>query len=376
MHPLLRAAAERQLGLFRAVDARRAGYDHGEIQRLCSSGTWRRLRRGVYLTAEALPSAEDRGRRHQVESLAVLLELDRPSAVLSHASAARLWGLPVRRGLLGPVRLTDPTLSRQGRGYRITQAPLRRGEVVQRGPLRLTSAARTLLDCAREWDLDDAVVALDAAQLAGHVTARDLAEGLAALHGWRGARRAARAVALTDGRAESPLETRGRLRIVGAGLPTPALQVEIHAGGLLVAVVDAWFEDAAVAVEFDGKVKYTDPWRGRIPNGSCGRRSAGRISCEHSTSDWSASSTPTWDRPGGRRRSGCAACSPHQVPTSAASPSRPGREVGGGWGDSSQPCGRRPGLWASDDDHKAGSRLRTGVVGASARRGGRAWGYR
>jgi hypothetical protein len=32
-----------------------------------------------------------------------------------------------------------------------------------------------------------------------------------------------------------------------------------------VAVVDAWFEEAAVAVEFDGRVKYTDPWRDRTP---------------------------------------------------------------------------------------------------------------
>jgi hypothetical protein len=29
--------------------------------------------------------------------------------------------------------------------------------------------------------------------------------------------------------------------------------------------VDAWYEDAAVAVEFDGRVKYDDPRRGRIP---------------------------------------------------------------------------------------------------------------
>ena len=48
-----------------------------------------------------------------------------------------------------------------------------------------------------------------------------------------------RAVSLADGRAESPLETRGRLRIVGAGLATPNLQVEIRAGGRLVGVVDA-----------------------------------------------------------------------------------------------------------------------------------------
>ena len=61
------------------------------------------------------------------------------------------------------------------------------------------------------------------------------------------------------------LETRGRLRIVGAGLPAPELQVEIRIAGRLVAVVDAWFDEPAVAVEFDGRVKYTDPWRGRSP---------------------------------------------------------------------------------------------------------------
>lgn len=42
--------------------------------------------------------------------------------------------------------------------------------------------------------------------------------------------------------------------------------MEIQAEGRLVAVVDAWFDDAAVAVEFDGRVKYTAPWRdpGRV----------------------------------------------------------------------------------------------------------------
>jgi predicted transcriptional regulator of viral defense system len=265
MHPLLHASAERQLGLFTAADARRAGYEHPEIRHLCSSGAWVRIRRGVYVTADRLASIEAGGRRHGVDCLAVLLELHRRTAVISHESAARLWGLPVRRKLLGPVRLTDPTLSRRGRGYAITQAPLRSGEVVSSGPLSMTAAGRTLLDCARQWEVEDAVVALDAALLAGKVTALQLAEGVTTLRGWPGARRAARAVALADGRAESPLETRGRLRIVGAGLPQPELQVEIRTGGRLVGVVDAWFEEAAVAVEFDGRVKYTDPWRDRTP---------------------------------------------------------------------------------------------------------------
>ena len=104
---------------------------------------------------------------------------------------------------------------------------------------------------------------------------------------------AVRALSLADGRAESPLETRGRLRIVGAGLPTPELQVEIRGAGRLVGVVDAWFDEAAVAVEFDGRVKYTRPVARPLARaGRCGTRSDARTNCGHSTSASSASSTP------------------------------------------------------------------------------------
>lgn len=262
MHPILRARAERQLGLFTAADARMAGYGHPEIRHLLSSGAWVRIRRGIYSTGEHLDTP---GRRHAVECLALLLELGRPRAVVSHASAALLWGFLVRRHYATPLRLTDPTGWRRGRDFRMAHTPLRPDEVVRRGPLPLTSAARTLIDCAREWDLEDAVVAMDAALLAGRVTAEGLTRAAAGIHHWPGAPRAARAAFLADGRAESPLETRGRLRLVGAGLTPSALQVEIRSGGRLVGVVDAWFEDAAVAVEFDGRVKYTDPWRNRSP---------------------------------------------------------------------------------------------------------------
>jgi hypothetical protein len=107
-------------------------------------------------------------------------------------------------------------------------------DVARSDPLRLTSAARTLVDCAREWPLEDAVVAMDAALLADRTTADELTRVASAQQSWRGVQQARRAIGLSDGRAESPLESRGRLRIVGAGLPTPELQVEIRAG------VDSW----------------------------------------------------------------------------------------------------------------------------------------
>jgi hypothetical protein len=131
----------------------------------------------------------------------------------------------------------------------------------------VTTVPRTLVDCAREWPLEDAVVAMDAALLADRTHPAELREAADSAHHRPGAARAVRAVGLADGRAESPLETRGRLRLIGAGFPPPELQVGIRADGRLRAVVDAWFDGPAVAVEFDGQVKYTDPWRdpGRVP---------------------------------------------------------------------------------------------------------------
>jgi hypothetical protein len=265
VHPALRVAAERRYGVFTAAEALRAGYRHPEIRTLCSSGRWTRLRYGVYITAGDLAQARALERGHDVDCVAVLLALGRPRAAISHTSAAQLWDLPLPSDHRGPLRLTDPERWRRGQGFVMSRAPLGPDEIWRAGPVRLTSAARTLVDCAREWPLEDAVVAMDAGLLAARTAIEQLRAVAAAVHRWPGAARAVRAAALADGRAESPLETRGRLRIVGSGFPTPELQVEIHAGGRLVGVTDAWFADAAVAVEFDGRVKYTEPWRGRSP---------------------------------------------------------------------------------------------------------------
>ncbi|MGY1808542.1 type IV toxin-antitoxin system AbiEi family antitoxin domain-containing protein [Blastococcus sp. SYSU D00669] len=265
MHPILRALADRRLGVFTAAEARAAGYEHPEIRRLRTSGRWVALRRGVYVTAEDLAAQESAGRRHAVDCTAVLLGLGRTAAAVSHTSAARLMGVPVNRGLDRTVRLTDPALWRRGEGFRVVPAPLPAEDLVTGSPPRRTAPARTLVDCAREWPLEDAVIAMDAALLAGWTTEDALARAVGRAQGWPGAARAARAVGLADGRAESVLETRGRLRLLGSGFPAPQLQVEIHAGRAFLGVVDAWFDDEAVAVEFDGRVKYTQPWRGRTP---------------------------------------------------------------------------------------------------------------
>ncbi len=265
VHPDLVSAAARRLGVFTARDAVRVGYRPDEIRAELASGRWHRLRRGVYIGAADLrATAGDARARHVVDCIAVLASL-RLGPVLSHASAARVHRLLVPAGVDDTVRLTDEVQWRRGRGYVVTRASLPTGDVGRLETHGVTTPARTLVDCAREWDLVDSVVAMDAALHHGVLSREDLHEAVLRATHWVGIGDAARAFGLADGLAESPLESRGRLALLAAGLPRPELQVELHGPGGPVARVDAWYEHAAVAVEFDGRVKYLDPFDGRDP---------------------------------------------------------------------------------------------------------------
>jgi hypothetical protein len=227
------------------------------------SRRWVRLRKGVYTTRECVTAADER-ERHLLDCVAVLLSLQ-AGPVLSHSSAARLHELVVPRTDARDVRVTDVDQWRRGRGYRVARAGLPPGDVVPWLTFGATSVARTLVDCAREWPLLPAVIAMDAALNLRRVRRAELVEAVHSARHRAGASDAARACGLSDGRAESPLETEGRLALLAAGLPAPELQVELHDSRGFVARVDAWYEEAAVAVEFDGRVKYLDPHDGRSP---------------------------------------------------------------------------------------------------------------
>src|SRR4051794_20142096 len=97
MHPALRRLAAPRMGVFTAADARQAGYRPDEIRTALASRQWRRLRRGVYITAQDLaPVASDPRLRHMVDCIAVVLSLgDGP--VVSHTSAARVHQLLLPR---------------------------------------------------------------------------------------------------------------------------------------------------------------------------------------------------------------------------------------------------------------------------------------
>ena len=257
--------ARRRLGIFTTADLTARGVSESEIRTAIRAGDWVRLRTGVFTGAADLAEVERTGRRPGLDALAVATSLDRSSAVLSGPTAAWVWGLPRPHPSPGTVQLTDPHRWRRGRGWLMTRAVLPADEVTMRGAYRVTTAARTVVDLARAWPEVHAVAAVDAALLRRLTTREQLHRVLDRQATVPGIPRSVRAVALADGRAESWLETWGRLTFAALGLPAFVPQVELWVDGRLVKVADGWYPEAGLAVEFDGRVKYERERYGRTP---------------------------------------------------------------------------------------------------------------
>lgn len=118
------------------------------------------------------------------------------------------------------------------------------------GGCPVPSLARTLWDLRLVLRPDALVCALDAALHGGRVTPAGLRAQVRP--GARGVRAYERALALTDGRAESPLETLTRLLLLPV-LPDLEPQVELYDGGVrLLARVDLGVRSLRLGVEADG----------------------------------------------------------------------------------------------------------------------------
>jgi very-short-patch-repair endonuclease len=142
---------------------------------------------------------------------------------------------------------------RAGVRARVTLVPPHDRHLLGPAKLPCLRPARATLDLLRLLPLAEAVVVADAVQHAELVSAGELAREVHEHAGLRGVRQAVRALSLADARAESPPESRLRLRLVLAGL-RPVPQHDVHDGtGRWVARVDLAFPEARLAVEYDGR---------------------------------------------------------------------------------------------------------------------------
>jgi G:T-mismatch repair DNA endonuclease (very short patch repair protein) len=229
--------------VFRGTWAVRAGVLTPDQLR---SGAWRRLRRDVYADA-ALPVD------HVLQARGVSLVAP-PEAAFGGLTAVALWGGHDFAAPDDAVEVVVPPGVRwqPGPGVAVRTRTLD-GDVVHDPPrLRRTGRARTAVDLIRRGDVDDGVVLLDRLVTAGIVRLDDVRDAVADLRRGRGSRLAREIVGLADGLAASPPETRLRLVMLRAGLPTPVAQFRVFDDDGLIARVDFAYPELRIAIEYDG----------------------------------------------------------------------------------------------------------------------------
>jgi hypothetical protein len=189
------------------------------------------------------------------------------------AEAAWLWSR--RRGVVAGVsaaallgaKWVDPARAaeliyenrRPPAGITTRTETLLADELSHVGGIAVTSPARTAFDIGRRANPRFATVQLlDALANATEVKGVDV-EAVAARHpGARGIVRLRKILALVDGGAESPQETRTRLALVDAGLPQPTTQIVVRDEyGEFVARIDMGYEELRVGVEYEGSQHWT-----------------------------------------------------------------------------------------------------------------------
>ncbi|WP_051209403.1 hypothetical protein [Propionicicella superfundia] len=236
-----------------------------------------RVRRGVYLAAEAWP--DDPAERHLIRARAELA-VD-PDAVISRQSAAIVWGLPCPGNVPWhdlPASVSLPAgggrrARSNGTTHHVEQLP---ASHLSRDPdgYAVTGPARTAVDLAAGLPVPEALVILDAAArllcdsfvttprrsdyarpvLAG--AARDLLTDMAQ---FRRVTRLLPGIGLADPRRESAAESLSAGHFHLAGLPSPECQAPVRTAEGRFYPDFLWPEHGVIG-ECDGAVKYaSDP---------------------------------------------------------------------------------------------------------------------
>ncbi|GAA4707936.1 type IV toxin-antitoxin system AbiEi family antitoxin [Phytohabitans rumicis] len=208
------------------------------------SGAWRSLFRGIYADASLAITHRDR-------CLAVCRYLLPADGAVAGRSAAALYGAG---DAANAIEVVVPRRSRFGpvRGLAIHSADLAEADVRDLNGVRVTTPVRTCWDLAQWLDVVETVVLLDILVRRRLVTVADLETYARGKRGTRGWRRLITAATLVDPGAESPPESRLRVRLVQAGLPRPVTQYVIERDGAFVARVDLAWPAYKIAVEDDG----------------------------------------------------------------------------------------------------------------------------
>ncbi|HZM80007.1 MAG TPA: hypothetical protein VFC19_30095 [Candidatus Limnocylindrales bacterium] len=223
----------------------------------------RMVRRGLVTRAELRSSAwqplfrdvfADAGleRNHRLLCKAAGAFLLPAGAAIAGRSAAYLYGVRLVGGD-DPVEVVTP-----GRFGPMAGLVVHKGQLVAKDrrtvdSIPVTSPHRVCWDLACWMELVEAIVFVDAMAAQRLVTRESLRRYAEERAGERGHARVMRVVELMEAAAESPQESRLRVRLVLAGLPRPVAQYIVTKGEAFVARVDLAWPELKIAIEYDGR---------------------------------------------------------------------------------------------------------------------------
>jgi hypothetical protein len=241
--PAIARLATHQHGVITRAQLRAAGLGEKAIDHRIRSGRLARIHPAVYALGHA-------ALRREGWWMAAALAYG-PGAVLSHHTAAAAWGLRAPRTRIDvTLETTDGVRSKPGTSVHRVRA-LPSWQTAQRGPLPVTSLARTLLDLAPLLDDHQLEQAIHEADLRGRFDLVAVRRVIAAHPTRAGAPRLASVLDRLAGvgaqRTRSTLEVRFRRLCADHGLPAPAVNAVVEGFE-----VDAWWPRVGVAVEVDG----------------------------------------------------------------------------------------------------------------------------
>jgi predicted transcriptional regulator of viral defense system len=254
---VIQRVASSQDGVITLAQAVSAGLLRYEVDRLCRSGRWRRIARAVYL----VNGSGELSRLARIRAAAISLG---SRAVVVLDTAAELYGIgglprtgTVHVSLPGDsartARPNDPAIV-------IHQLTLQPHAITSVNGILTTTPQQTVADIVLRVGRYPAVCVLDSGLNQGWITLDDFPYILRLLRGRRGAIAARKYLVEADGRAQSPLETRARLRCVDGKVAPDVLQQEVRDDyGHLLGVGDlAWLRPRIIG-EADGAGPHGTP---------------------------------------------------------------------------------------------------------------------
>lgn len=247
----LKRALASQHGVISRHQALAAGLTPNQLQRRTrGGGPWQRILPGVYLTVTGTPTADQR-------DMAALLYAG-PGSVITAAAALRRHGLRApgtkaidvlvpakrRRGSVGFVRI-----------HRTTRLP---AAYASEG-VEFSAPARAVADAVCGLTtLSEARAVVASAVQRRRCTVADLVDELAAGPIRGSALFRLVLTEITSG-VRSAAEGNFRILLIRAGIPSPMFNARLYRGDVLIAVPDAWWPDAGLAVEVDSREWHLSP---------------------------------------------------------------------------------------------------------------------